>query len=236
MILTRKLTTTARAGVLALASCSALAVGLYAAQAQTPPPVQNPPPAGQPPPPGQRGGGGGRGGRGGVQAMSLTTFAFPDGGMIPIRHSQVGPEASPPLAWSNVPDGVTSFVLIVHDLDATTAQQNQAQTGSVTDMLHWMVWNIPGTARGLPEGIPQGPELPDGSRQISRTGPYYRGPGAAAAGPIHHYVFDLYALDAMLEVPAVGASPDETRTAVLAGIVGHLRGKATMIGLFKRGG
>jgi Raf kinase inhibitor-like YbhB/YbcL family protein len=156
--------------------------------------VQNPPAGAQPPAPGQRGGG-----WSGTQARGagdvVTTFAFPDGGTIPIRHSQVGPEASPQLAWSNVPDGVSSFVLIVHDLDATTAQQNQAQTGTVTDLLHWMVWNIPGAARGLPEGIPQGPDLPDGSRQISRTGQHLSRPSAPAAGPVHHYVFELYALD-----------------------------------------
>ena len=220
-----------RIGVTLAGAAMALAIGLQAAPQQTPPP-QNPPPAGQQPPAGQRGGGGGgRGGRGGIQVMSLTTFAWPDGGTIPIRYSQVGPEASPPLAWSNVPDNVSSFVLIVYDLDAPVTQQNLPVTG----LLHWMVWNIPGTARGLPEGIPQGPDLPDGSRQISRTGPYYRGPGAAAAGPIHHYVFELYALDAPLEVPAVGASPDETRAAVLAAMIGHVRGKATMIGTFKRG-
>jgi len=49
------------------------------------------------------------------------------------------------------------------------------------DVTHWLVWNIPGTAKGLPEGVMQGSPLPDGSRQISATGPVYRGPGAAAA-------------------------------------------------------
>ncbi len=97
-----------------------------------------------------------------------------------------------------------------------------------------MVWNIPGASRSLPEGVAQGPELPDGSRQISNTGPNYRGPGAPASGPAHHYLFELFALDSLLEVPAVGASPADTRTAVLAAMAGHVRGKATMVGLFKR--
>ena len=77
------------------------------------------------------------------------------------------------------PDGITSFVLIVHDLDA-------AGSNGVDDYLHWMVWNIPATATSLAQGIPQGPELPDGTRQISASGPYYRGPGAPASGPAHH--------------------------------------------------
>ena len=53
---------------------------------------------------------------------------------------------------------------------------------------------------GLPEGVPKGSQLPDGSYQISATGPMYRGPGAGANGPFHHYVFELYALDFKLDV------------------------------------
>ena len=177
-----------------------------------------------PPAPGQRGGGRGRGG---VQVMTLTTPAWTDGGDIPAKHAQIGRDVSPPLAWSNVPDGVVSFVLIVHDLDALTA-------GGRDDTLHWMVWNIPANAASLPAGVPHGAELPDGARQISVSGPYYRGPGAPAAGPKHHYVFELYALGATLDVPAVGASPAETRAAVLAAMQGQIRGKAVLVGLYKR--
>jgi phosphatidylethanolamine-binding protein (PEBP) family uncharacterized protein len=122
---------------------------------------------------------------------------------------------------------VVSFVLVVHDVDAAIG------TGT-DDILHWMVWNIPGAARSLSEAVPPGPQLPDGTRQISATGPYYRGPGAAAAGPPHHYVFELFALDQALDVPAVGASPPQTRAAVAAAMAGHVRGKAAYVGLFKR--
>ena len=193
---------------------------------------QNPPAGAQMPPQqpqGQRGGGRG-GGQAGIQIMTLSSTAWTDGGMIPVRHSQVNdPESSPPLAWSGVPDGIVSFALIVRDLDAL-----RTQGGTTTEMLHWLVWNIPGSARSLAEGLPAVAELPDGSRQISGTGPYYRGPGAAAAGPAHHYVFELYALDAMLDVAAVGQSPADTRTAVMNGMSGHIRAKGTLVGLFKR--
>src|SRR4029450_3377030 len=184
--------------------------------------AQNPPPpptgqqtAGQPPA-GQRGGGGVQGRGRGVQTMTLSTPAWADGGTIPIKYTQAGDEVSPPLAWSNPPDGTMSFVLLVHDLDAVTGD-------GATDPVHWLVWNIPASARALPEAVPQGPDLPDGSRQISRTGPNYRGPAAPATGPLHHYVFELYALDATVDVPAVISSPDgrlvsaaATRTAVFA--------------------
>jgi hypothetical protein len=126
-----------------------------------------------------------------------------------------------------VPDGIVSFALIVHDPDAATGN-------GTDDILHWMLWNIPGDARRLPEGVPQGTQLPDNTRQISVSGPYYRGPGAPATGPAHHYTFELFALDTMLDVQAVGAPPAQTRAAVLAAMAGHVRGKAVYVGLYRR--
>jgi Raf kinase inhibitor-like YbhB/YbcL family protein len=161
-----------------------------------------------------------------VRVMTLTSPAFADGAAIPVKHSQAGDEISPALAWSGTPDSTRSFVLIVHDLDAATGN-------GTDDVLHWMVWNIPGTATSLREGIAPG-TLADGSRQISATGPEYRGPGAPAAGPPHHYAFELYALDTMLDVPATGAAPAATRAAVLAAMAGHVRGKGVLVGLYQR--
>ena len=205
-------------------STALLLAFLAAIVTQNPPPAQQStaPPQTTPAPGGQRQGGRGRG----VQVMTLTTTAWSDGGVIPARWTQAGEELSPPLTWSNPPEGVQSFVLIVHDIDVTNVD-------GTTDTLHWMVWNIPGTARGLPEGVSHGPDLPDGSRQISVSGPYYRGPAAPATGPEHHYVFDLYALDAMVDVKAVGQTVAQTRAAVIAAMAGHVRGKASLVGRFK---
>ncbi len=180
-----------------------------------------------PPPPAPPGGGNLQNRRGPIQTMTLTTTAWSDGGMIPAKYTQAGAQVSPPLAWSNVPEGTTSFVLIAHDVDAAVGQ-------ATDDMLHWMVWNIPAAARSLAEAIPQGNQLPDGSRQISASGPYYRGPGAPASGPAHHYVFEIYALDANIDVPAVGQSPPLTRAAVEAAMAGKIRARGTLVGLFKR--
>ncbi len=102
------------------------------------------------------------------------------------------------------------------------------------DLLHWMLWDIPADATSLREGIARGAQLPDGTRQISATGPNYRGPGAPASGPAHHYVFELFALDIKIDVSAVGASPPATRAALVSAMAGHIRGKATYVGLFKR--
>jgi Raf kinase inhibitor-like YbhB/YbcL family protein len=159
--------------------------------------------------------------------MTLTTPAWPDGGRIPAKYTQAGEQVSPPFSWSNVPEGAQSFVLIAHDADAAIGN-------GLDDVLHWMLWNIPATTTSLPEGLPAASQLPDGTRQISVSGPYYRGPGAPASGPAHHYLFELYALDAPVTVPAVGQSPALTRAAVVAAMAGHVRGKAVYVGLFKR--
>ena len=162
-----------------------------------------------------------------VQVMTLSSTAWSDGGQIPAKHAQPGHDASPPLSWSGAPETTVSFVLIVHDLDAAIGN-------GMDDTLHWLLWNIPGGARALPEQVPEGATLPDGARQISATGPNYRGPAAPASGPPHHYVFELYALDTMLDVPAVGASPAQSRAAVVAAMAGHVRAKGVYTGLFKR--
>jgi Raf kinase inhibitor-like YbhB/YbcL family protein len=91
--------------------------------------------------------------------------------------------------------------------------------------------NIPGPARELAEGIPADPKLPDGAVQI-RNGVNtigYRGPGAPAAGPDHHYTFELFALDTKIDL-----GPDATRADVLKAIDGHILGKGVLVGRFHR--
>lgn len=174
--------------------------------------------------------GGGRGGFG--PAMTMSTPAFPDGGEIPVGFSQAaegaapGEGTSPEFNWENAPAGTQSFFLHFHDMSVV-------RNRSTDDQAHWLVWNIPGTATGLPEGVPRGSQRPDGSYQISATGPVYRGPGAPANGPRHHYMFELYALDTMLDVePSEDAF--ETRTRIMEAIQGHILGKALYLGLFRR--
>ena len=74
------------------------------------------PPA-QPAPPAQAGPRGGGRGRGGVQVMTLVSSAWPDGGQIPAKYTQAGEDVSPALTWSGAPEGVVSYVLVVHDVD-----------------------------------------------------------------------------------------------------------------------
>jgi Raf kinase inhibitor-like YbhB/YbcL family protein len=158
--------------------------------------------------------------------MVLTTPAFPDGDPIPVRYTQAGEQVSPALNWANVPPGTQSFVLHMRDPDV-------ARNRGTEDQVHWLVWSIPGSATGLPENVPKGADRPDGSHQISASGPVYRGPGAPATGPVHHYTFELFALDTKLDVP-VGADAWVTRAAVWKAMEGHVLGKAVYVGLFRR--
>jgi len=174
----------------------------------------------------------GRGAAPPAPPMTLTIPGFPDGGQIPVKFSQAaegaapGEGTSPAMTWASVPPGTQSFVLHMHDMDV-------ARNKTTDDQAHWVVWNIPGTSTGLPEGVPKGAQLADGSYQTSATGPVYRGPGAPATGPLHHYMFELFALDAKLDVQPL-ADAFETRAAVMKAMQGHILGKAVYGGLFKR--
>jgi Raf kinase inhibitor-like YbhB/YbcL family protein len=159
----------------------------------------------------------------------MTSTAWEDGGVIPDRFTQAaGATApSPELKWSQVPPGTQSFVLLMHDPEPVLNKSSKM------DITHWLIWNIPGTATGLPENVAQG-ELPDGSRQVSLRANAYMGPGAPA-GPYHHYTFELYALDTRLEV-AQGTPQQaaDTRTAVVNAMDGHVLGKAVLVARFHR--
>jgi Raf kinase inhibitor-like YbhB/YbcL family protein len=176
---------------------------------------------------GERGGGAAAPAGQAAPPMRLMSNSFNDGTVIPLKYTQAGEQASPQIAWANAPAATQSFVLHMHDMEG-------ARNKTTEDQLHWLVWNIPADTRGLPEGVPMG-DLKDGSHQTSATGNgVYRGPGAPANGPYHHYVFELFALDTKIDVPANPADPFDTRTKVLAAIQGHVLGKAVYLGFFRR--
>jgi Raf kinase inhibitor-like YbhB/YbcL family protein len=192
----------------------------------------------QAPPAGAGRGAGGGGGRGGGRgpvgpSFSGTTEAWPDGGEVPMKYSFYGENKNPAFDfhWSmgvnpgTAPDTLKTYAIIFHDTENSTAK-------TTADTLHWSAFNIPGTASGIPEGLGPG-DLPDGTRNGpgiagSRPGgtPAYFGPGAGA-GPIHHYLFEFYALDTKLDVPA-----NCTREDLLKAMDGHVIGKAAYYGRF----
>src|SRR5262245_48997585 len=153
---------------------------------------------------GAQGGGQGRGGQRGP-SFSVTSTAWPDGGEVPQKHAGRGGNMSPAFEFNwfqgtnpaTAPANLQSYAVIFHDASNPPRGTEPANF----DTLHWMIWDVPGTAKGLPEGIPMG-DLPDGTKQTTTNvgrGAYF-GPGAGP-GPFHHYIFEFYALDAKLNLP-----------------------------------
>jgi Raf kinase inhibitor-like YbhB/YbcL family protein len=212
---------------LVLAICT-FAVAIAPALAQMPPPGQAAaaaaPPAGAMAGP-QNGQAPGRGRGPQGPGLTLTTPDFTDGSTIPNQFTAADPKpVSPELDWTNVPAGTVSFVLILHDPD--TALQRKTD-----DVLHWLVFNIPGTAHQLPRGMDNVAQLPDGTVQAKslRGAAGFMAPAAPPAGPDHHYTFELFALDTKLDL-----GPDATRQQVIDAIQGHILGKGVLVGRFHR--
>ena len=149
-----------------------------------------------------------------MDAFSLESSAFDNAQAIPSRHSCDGEDLSPPLRWSNVPEGTRSFALVVDDPDAL---------GGV--FTHWTAWGLDPGAGGLGEGEPAPGE---GQNDFGTTG--YRGPCPPPGHGAHRYVFDLYALD----VQHIGLGEGASRQEVEQQIEGHILAKAQLAGSYER--
>jgi Raf kinase inhibitor-like YbhB/YbcL family protein len=157
--------------------------------------------------------------------LTLTSMGIEDGGIIPAKYTQSSQmPVSPDLEWTNVPAGTMSFILLLHDPDAAPRKGSE-------DVTHWLIFNIPGTATSLPENVPPTAQMSDGTIQAKnlRGNVGFMGPGAGAAGPYHHYTFELYALDTKLML-----GPDATRADILKAADGHILGKGVLEGRFHR--
>jgi len=166
-----------------------------------------------------QGGGGRGGGRGGfnLPPLLMTTDAFPDGGIIPQKYAGRG-GVQPGFKFSGAPEGTVSYAIIFHDIDV-------ALKGSTGDVLHWIVWNIPAAAGGIPEGgVPEGAVV---GRGITGQNAYF-GPGAPNGPRYHHYVFELYALNAKLDLP-----PTAGREELLKAMEGKVVAKAAYVGRYR---
>jgi len=154
-------------------------------------------------------------------ALTLSSPNFENGGTIPAVYTCDGEDISPALVWDNVPDGTRTFALIMDDPDAPI--------GTFT---HWLICEMPGTARSLPEQVPTGGEISTPTRAVQgrngfdKTG--YGGP-CPPRGKAHRYYFTLYALDETLDMPP-GFSKHQLRAAVK----GHILAEVQLMGRYAR--
>lgn len=158
--------------------------------------------------------------------IELTSPAFVHGARIPKKHSGEGEDVSPPLAWSSVPEGTRQLALICDDPDAPVAEP----------WVHWVIYKIPVTASGLPEGVAKTaqPEEPSGAVQGKNSWPSgqtigYRGPMPPPKHGPHRYFFKLYALDAELAL-----APGATKQQLLEAMAGHVIGEGELMGTYER--
>jgi Raf kinase inhibitor-like YbhB/YbcL family protein len=157
------------------------------------------------------------GGRNGM-TLKIESAAFAAGGEIPVRYTGEGEDLSPPLAWSGVPSGTKSLALIVDDPDAP----DPAAPKMV--WVHWVLYNIPPSVAGLPEGVKSlPPKTGEGLNDWKRTG--YGGP----MPPIgrHRYFHKLYALDATLNLAGAPTKADLEKA-----MHGHILAEATLMGTY----
>lgn len=159
-----------------------------------------------------------------VAQLKVTSSAFANGQLIPRRHTGDGEDLSPPLSWTGVPGQARSLALICDDPDAPSREP----------WVHWVIYNIPVSMTGLPQGVPRQPQpaAVPGASQGRNSWPSnhvgYRGP-APPPGKPHHYHFQLYALDQTLGL-AAGAD----KAALLKAMAGHVVGRGELMGVYQR--
>ena len=150
--------------------------------------------------------------------LEITSSAFSEGEMIPTGYTCDGPDVSPDLAWTGVPETTQSLALICDDPDAPMGT-----------WVHWVLFNIPPGARGLPGEISPDAALENGARHgtndFGRLG--YGGP--CPPGGTHRYFFKLYALDTELDL-ASGI----TKAQIIEAMEGHILAEAQLMGKYKR--
>jgi len=160
-----------------------------------------------------------------VAVIEVTSPALKPDQPIPKDYTADGRNLSPPLSWANVPPGTKELAVVCEDPDA----------GNPPPFVHWVIYKIPATAKGLPENVPfePGAAMPasiagaiQGNSGFRR--PIYRGP-APPPGKVHHYHFVVYALDAPLE-----AKPGLTRAELLDAIKGHVIGQGELVATYER--
>ncbi len=155
-------------------------------------------------------------------ATTITSSEFTHNGEIPKRYTCDGEDLSPALAWSGLPEGTKCVALIVDDPDAPDPAAPKMT------WVHWVLYNIPPDAQGLPEGVSPS-DLPQGTK--TGLNDWKRADYGGPCPPIgrHRYFHKLYALDVVL--PDLGKP---TKAALERAMDSHILSQAELIGTYQR--
>ena len=160
--------------------------------------------------------------------ITVTSPTLKANEVVPIDHTADGKNLSPALAWSGAPANTKQFALIYDDPDVAFGNPPQS-------FVHWVVYKIPGTPKGLPADLPMDAVLTapadiagsiQGLSGFKRTG--YRGP-APPPGKPHHYTWTVYALDAELPL-----TEGLNRNQLLEAMNGHIIGQGALVAIYER--
>ncbi len=142
--------------------------------------------------------------------LKISSTAFQNGEMIPVKYTCDGININPPLDIENIPGEAKCLAMIVDDPDAPIAT-----------WVHWIVWNIPVTHH-IKENAVHGKEGYNDFQQY-----HYGGPCPPSG--THRYFFKVYALDDIQDLPA-GTKKPELEKAMSE----HIIGFGELVGLYKR--
>ncbi|MGC4113226.1 MAG: YbhB/YbcL family Raf kinase inhibitor-like protein [Myxococcales bacterium] len=155
-------------------------------------------------------------------ALTITSPAFQHDGDLPTSTTCEGKNISPALEWAGVPAAAKSLVLIVDDPDAPDPKAPKMT------WVHWLLYNLPTTSKGLPEGVAQ-KDLPAGTQ--GGTSDYKKQEWGGPCPPIgkHRYFFKLFALDTVLPDLKAPKKADLEKA-----MQGHILEKAELVGLYQK--
>lgn len=154
--------------------------------------------------------------------VKVESPAFANGDEIPHANSDYGDGLSPALTWDDVPPATRSFAVVLEDPDV---RQN-------APFVHWLLYNLPGDMRELPESIPPDSPLTEfgGARQgrTSNGTIGYFGPRPPTQDKPHHYHFEVFCLDSYLDIDS-GADREQ----LIKAMTGHVLAKGELVGLYE---
>lgn len=150
--------------------------------------------------------------------IQITSPVFEDGGEIPKKYTCDDLDVSPPIEWMDMPEGTRTLAIVCDDPDAP-----------MKTWIHWIIFNIPGDVRCLPENVPPEKELANGAKQgmndFHKVG--YGGPCPPSG--MHRYFFKIYALDTSLDLP-----PGVSKSHLMIAMEGHVLAEAHLMGTYTR--
>jgi len=153
-----------------------------------------------------------------LSAMQLKSSAFQNRGEIPAKYTGEGANVSPPLEWTNVPEGTKSFAIICHDPDAPLI------SNGTYGFVHWLLYNIPASVTSLAEG---GGDYTKGINDFNKEG--YGGPMPPEGHGVHHYFFWVLALNKELNL-----EPGLSLWDFLERVEPHVLGMNRLVGVYER--